>query len=274
MFLAIRKGDFWMKYSKKIGVPAFVSEEYEEKMNKYCLLIPVINEGERIKNELLRAKNAGIMKIIDVIICDGNSTDGSVDSALLRSLHVNTLLVKKDEGKQGAQFRMGIWWAMKRGYKGIVTIDGNNKDSIEDVPKFISKLEDGYDYIQGSRFIKGGKAINTPISRLLAVKLIHAPVISITAKHPFTDTTNAYRAYSMKYLEHIKVCPLREVFVSYELLAFLSVRATQLGMKAIEIPVCRTYPKGEKMPTKISPIKGNWKLFTILFSNLFGKYAP
>ena len=26
---------------------------------------------------------------------------------------------------------MGFWWALERGYEGIITIDGNNKDSIE-----------------------------------------------------------------------------------------------------------------------------------------------
>jgi dolichol-phosphate mannosyltransferase len=45
-------------------------------------------------------------------------------------------------------------------------------------------------------------------------------------------------------------------------------------MKVTEIPVCRSYPKDEKTPTKISPIKGNWKLVSILFANLLGKYKP
>ena len=116
---------------------------------------------------------------------------------------------------------MGIWWALQRGYEGIITIDGNNKDSIEDVPKFIEKLEEGYDFIQGSRFVKGGKAVNTPFIRLVSVKLIHAPVISLAARQKFTDTTNAYRAYSVKYLKDERVQPLRDIFMTYELLAYL-----------------------------------------------------
>ena len=64
------------------------------------------------------------------------------------------------------------------------------------------------------------------------------------------------------------------MFVSYELLAYLSVRATQLGYKACEIPVTRAYPANEKTPTKISPLKGNWLLLKILFKNLFGAYNP
>ena len=144
-----------MLYKGIEGVPDFECEEYYKKKTKYCLCIPIINEGDRIKKELNRAKKAGIDKIVDIIICDAGSTDGSTKKELLTKLGVNTLLIKKGPGKQGAQLRMGIWWALKRGYEGIITIDGNNKDSIEDVPNFIRKLDEGYDFVQGSRYVKG-----------------------------------------------------------------------------------------------------------------------
>ena len=180
---------------KHCGVPEFTCIEYQKRMKDYVVLIPIINEGDRIIKELKRAYLNKVFEYADIVICDGDSTDGCTEEKFLRKLKVNTLLVKQDVGKQGAQLRMGFWWALERGYKGIITIDGNNKDSIEDVPKFIEKLQEGYGFIQGSRFIRGGKAINTPLIRLVSVKLIHAPVISITAHHRFTDTTNAYRAY-------------------------------------------------------------------------------
>ena len=94
----------------------------------------------------------------------------------------------------------------------------------------------------------------------------------MTAGQRFTDTTNAYRAYSARYLFDERVGIFRDVFMTYELLAYLSVRATQLGMKACEIPVTRAYPKEGKTPTKISPLKGNIELIKILFANLFRKY--
>lgn len=256
------------------GVPKYECEEYAPKQREYCVLIPIINEGERIHRELKRAQKAKISDVADIIICDGGSTDGCTDEETLRKLDVNTLLVKQDVGKQGAQLRMGMHFALERGYRGIITIDGNDKDSIEDVPKFIEKLLEGYDLVQGSRFIKGGKAINTPKSRLIAVKLIHAPMISLTAHQRFTDTTNAYRAYSARYLKDKRVDIFRDVFMTYELLAFLSVRATQIGMRACEIPVTRAYPKTGKTPTKISPLKGNMELIKILFANFRGAYNP
>ncbi len=263
-----------MIHEKKVGVPKYESFEYAEKKKEYVVLIPIINEGQRIIQELSRAKEYRVSDYADIVICDGGSTDGCTEETQLRNLDVNTLLVKQDTGKQGAQLRMGFSWALDRGYEGIITIDGNNKDSIEDVPHFIEKLKEGYDLIQGSRFIKGGKAINTPFIRTLSVKLIHAPAISLTAHQRFTDTTNAYRAYSRRYLMDERVQPLRDIFMTYELLAYLSVRATQIGMRACEIPVTRAYPKTGKTPTKISFFKGNSELLKILFRNMHGAYNP
>lgn len=263
-----------MEYTKQAGVPAFASTEFRKKTSEYVILIPIINEGERIHKELFRALKHQVTEVADIVICDGGSTDGYTEEDKLRKLQVNTLLIKQDSGKQGAQLRMGIWWALQRGYKGIITIDGNNKDSIEDIPRFIEKLKEGYDLIQGSRFVTGGRAINTPFVRLISVKCIHAPIISLTAHHWFTDTTNAYRAYSARYLQDTRVQPLRDIFMTYELLAYLSVRATQIGYRACEIPVTRAYPKKGKTPTKISFFKGNGELMKILLKNAVGAYNP
>ena len=265
----------YLKENKNIlGVPNFISNEIQNKKQKYCLCIPIINESDRIHKLLKRAQKNGIDQIVDIIICDGDSTDGSTDLKTLESLGVNTLLTKKDSGKQGAQLRMGFWFALERNYDAILTIDGNNKDSIESVPLFIKKMEEGYDFIQGSRYVAGGKAINTPFIRHFAVKFIHSPIISLTAKHKFTDSTNAFRAYSKKYLTHPKVQLFRAIFITYELLAYLSVRASQLGLKVGEVPVERTYPKQGKTPTKISFFKGNSNLIKILWNNYKGKFNP
>lgn len=263
-----------MRMENLPGVPDFDREEFAPKNSRWCLLIPIINEGRRILEELTRAKSAGVPEACDIILCDGGSTDGSTGPARLQQLGVNTLLVKRGPGRQGAQLRCGLWLAAQRGYDGVLTIDGNNKDSIEDVPRFIAKLEEGYDMVQGSRFVKGGKAVNTPLVRWLSVRLLHAPVISLTAHHHFTDTTNNFRAYSARYLAHPAVQPLRDIFTGYELLAYLSVRAGQLGLRCCEVPVTRAYPKGEKTPTKISFFKGNGQLLKILFVNWRGGYAP
>ncbi len=256
------------------GVPDYDCFEFLPKQSEYCLLIPIINEKKNITLQLKRAAEYAVGNMVDIIICDGGSTDGGTDHRLLQELSVNTLVVKKGEGRQGAQLRCGFHLAMERKYKGVLTIDGNNKDSIEHCDRIIDCLKRGYDFVQGSRYVPGGVAENTPKFRHYAVTLIHAPVISLTAGKRFTDTTNNFRGYSMRYLKHPEVKPLRSVFSGYELLAYLSVRAAQLGMSCCEVPVRRSYPKTGKTPTKISPIKGNIDLFRILLLNATGRYKP
>ena len=256
------------------GVPAYREVEMAGRESAYCLLIPVINEGGRIVSELEKAKAAGVPDMVDVCICDGGSTDGSVEPALLAELGVNTLLTKIGPGKQGAQLRMGISWALARGYDGVVTVDGNDKDSVECVPLFVDALMRGYGFVQGSRFASGGAAVNTPLSRYLALRLVHAPVVSLGAGFPYSDTTNAFRGYSAEFLSDPRVAPLRDVFQGYELLAYLSVRAPRLGYRVCEVPVVRSYPEKGKTPTKISPIRGNLELMRALLHAAAGGYAP
>lgn len=253
-------------------IPSFKTFEFTPKKNRYCVCIPVINEGQKFQKQILEMSH--LKKCVDIIICDGGSSDDSVNENFLKKCGVRTLLVKTDKGKLSAQLRMGYAYALLQGYDGIITIDGNGKDDPATIPDFIHTLDKGFDFVQGSRFISGGLAINTPLSRLFAIKLIHAPIISLLAQFHYTDTTNGYRAYSKKFLTDHRVAPFRKIFDTYELLAYLSVKAPRLGFRTIEIPVTRAYPKAKKIPTKISPLRGNLKLLKILFSLALGKYNP
>ena len=114
-----------IEYERKAlqGVPDYRAAELLPKRSDYCLLIPVINEGARILTELGRAQTAGVDTLCDIVICDGGSTDGSMKLDTLQLYGVNTLLTKTGPGKQGAQLRMGIYFALNRGYNGVLTIE-------------------------------------------------------------------------------------------------------------------------------------------------------
>ncbi|AGH82502.1 dolichyl-phosphate beta-D-mannosyltransferase [Psychromonas sp. CNPT3] len=251
-------------------IPKYEEVFSSEKKHDFCVAIFVINEGDKLHKQLLRMKNANLL--VDIIISDGGSTDGSTNTKKLEELGVNTLLIKKEIGKLGSQMRIAFSWAIEHGYKGVVVIDGNNKDSIENINDFVDKLKMGYDHIQGSRFIPGGKAINTPRSRLLGLKILHIPMIRLASGFKYTDTTNGFRAYSTKLLLSDNMAVFRDVFTSYEYHYYLAIESARQGYRCIEIPVTRTYPKG-KVPTKISPIKGNLSLIKTLFCTCLGKYS-
>lgn len=252
-------------------VPTYQSLLWRGRKHSYCVVIPVINEGARIQSLLERMKTAGIEGQADIIIVDGGSTDGSLALDRLQEKGVAGLLLKTAVGKLSAQLRCAYAFALEQGYQGIVTIDGNDKDDPQAIPQFIQALESGVDFVQASRYVSGGVAENTPASRDLAIRLIHAPMLSLFSGFKWTDTTQGFRAYSRKMLLDPQVAPFRGVFSTYELLAYLSYRAPKLGYRCVELPTVRRYPKGE-VPTKISSVKGNLSVLGVLIKACFGGY--
>jgi glycosyltransferase involved in cell wall biosynthesis len=253
-------------------IPAYKTHEFAPKRADYCICVFVINENGKLHKQLEMMRTYS--RDVDIVVADGGSTDGSTDLAVLESLSVNTLLVKTGTGKLGAQMRMAFDWALNRGYRGVLCIDGNGKDGPDAISLFISKLADGFDHIQGSRFIPGGITENLPFSRYVGVRFVHSPLVSLAAGFRYTDTTNGFRAYSRRFLEDPRVAVFREEFAGYELHYYLAIRAARLGFKVCEVPVARRYPNYGPVPTKISPIRGNLRVLKCLFAACLGRYNP
>jgi hypothetical protein len=211
-------------------------------------------------------------ELVDLIIADGGSTDGSLTEELMREVNASALLVKTGTGKLSAQMRMAMDYCMTEGYDGIIVIDGNGKDGLDAIPNFVEALEAGWDHLQGSRFIPGGHHENTPLTRYLAVNLLHAPMISLASGFRYTDTTNGFRAYSRKLItdQHINI--FRPCFDRYQLHYHLAIEAVKRGYKVKEIPVSRTYPATGITPTKIKGFSGLFAVLRQLTEVCLGKF--
>lgn len=253
-------------------LPSFDVAVHAARLHPHALVIPVINEGERIRSQLLRIQESKLP--VDVIVADGGSIDGSLDPLFIVGAGVRAVLTKTGPGRLGAQLRMAYAWCLREGYEGIVTIDGNGKDGVGAVTDMVAKLQEGYDYVQGSRYLPGGLAENTPLERTIANRAIHAPLLSLAGRHWFTDTTNGFRAYSRRYLLDPRVQPFRDVFQHYELLFYLTVRAGQIGMKVAQLPVQRRYPAGMPTPTKIAGLSGKIKVLRQTLAAALGHFSP
>lgn len=252
-------------------VPEFQADLLAEKTSRYCVIVFVINEGDKVRKQLATMKQLQLG--FDVVVADGGSTDGSLDLSYLREHGVRALLTKTGIGKLSAQMRMALAWAMRESYGGVIVVDGNGKDDVSAIPEFVRLLDAGYDHIQGSRFIPGGQAINTPLIRMVALKLLHAPLISLASRKRHTDTTNGFRAYSARLIVDPEVAVFRDVFVTYELHYHLAIESARLSrFRTVETPVTRAYPSSGKTPTKISPIRGNSHVLAVLFRAVTGRY--
>lgn len=253
-------------------VPTYRVDRFRPKEHDWCVGIPVINEGRRIRAQLEEMASCHLG--VDVVLADGGSTDGSLDGGFLDGVGVTALLTKTGPGRLSAQLRVLFAWALDEGYRGIITIDGNGKDGLDGIPRVQSALEGGFDFVQGSRFVPGGVADNTPWDRWVGLRLIHAPAISFAARHWYTDTTNGLRGWTAEVLRDPRVAPLRDVFEDYNLHYYLSVRVPRVGYRVTEVPVRRSYPHGVPTPTKIGGLRARWRVVQQLAKAVTHGYDP
>ena len=245
--------------------------ELHPRCTKYAVLIPVLNEGQTILAQLKRMRDGKCP--VDVILSDGGSQDGSTELNRLSQLGVRSLLVSDQLGL-GSALRHGISYALEQGYEGVITIDGNGKDGVESIPRFVELLNDGYDFIQGSRFVAGGKFENTPLDRYLGIRWFIAPLMSFASGFRFTDPTNGFKGLSRALLSDPRMALMRAELSSYNFQFYLNYRAPLLGLRVMEVPVSRVYPKTGPTPTKIVGLRHRTKLVAEFLWTILGYYNP
>lgn len=250
-------------------LPAFKEFIYADRLHDYALVIAGLDEGQRNEGRRMLARIRAASMPVDVIIADGGSTDGSLHAEAMLAPEVSAVLVKIGSGKLSALLRMAYAWCLRRGYQGIITLDGNGGDCVEALSSMVKRLAEGYDYVQGSRYLR-----NTPVDRSLANRFVHAPLLGLAAGHRFTDTTNGFRAYSRRYLLDSRVKPFRDEFQDCELLYYLAMRAGQIKARIVDVPVARHDPAGGPLPTRISTVSSKLRLLGQTVDVVTGGFTP
>ena len=154
----------------------------------------------------------------------------------------------------GNAIRMGLEHGKANNYDIAVVMAGNGKDNPKEIPKFTKKIEEGYHYIQGSRFLKGGSFEGLPFVRKIIVRMW--PIFwSIITWRKQTEVTNGFRCYRLSILDDPKINLYQEWLNGYALEYYIHYRAlTNKKCSCTEIPVTKIYQE-KKNYTKIRPYK-------------------
>jgi dolichol-phosphate mannosyltransferase len=118
---------------------------------------------------------------------------------------------------------------------------------------------EGYDYIQGSRYLTGGKHANLPLFRRIAIPIFTWLVYLLTG-YRGTDATCGYRAYRLDLVNLPGVDVWQEWLDRYELEFYLHYYAMKKKLRIKEVPVSMLYPKSMKNYSKIRAITGWWSM--------------
>lgn len=227
---------------------------------RLILVVPAFDEegkiGEVVRKALTRAPFLDTVLVVDDGSRDATAREAESAGATVLKHAVNT-------GAGGA-IRTGCEYAAEHGYDIIVVEGGDDQDD----PAFIERLvgpiiNDGYDFVQGSRYLYG--KLDIPAFRLITTKG-YSVFFSLAAGRRVTDASNGFRAYRTAILKTIN---LRQQWLEqYELEPYLLLQTLKQGYRFKEVPVPKYWPKG-KSYSKMVPFKSWWSITRpILYSLL------
>lgn len=228
----------------------------EEILNDRILaVLCAYNEGNKIGKALERFDRP---YVTEVIVIDDGSTDATSRVALGKGVKV----IKHDQRRgAGAAIKTAIKYARENRFDILVILAGNDKDRPEEIPCLLKPIiEEGYDFVQGSRYLKGGSYGNMPFYRQIATRFMHPLLFSLVTGRWITDSTNGFRAIRLSIFDDRRINIHQDWLDKYELEPYIFYKAIKLSYKVKEVPVTKIYPPKELGYTKMKPITGWWSI--------------
>jgi len=187
----------------------------------------------------------------DVLVVDDGSPDGT--AAIVKSMQQEfecRLHMLERSGKQGlgTAYIHGFRWALERDYGYVFEMDADFSHNPMDLERLLKACsEQGGDMSIGSRYCKGGKVEDWPITRWMMSYFASFYVRTVLWMN-IKDTTAGFKCYSRKVLEKIELNEIR--FVGYAFQIEMKYTAYKLGFKIIEVPI--TFKDRELGQSKMS----------------------
>lgn len=213
------------------------------------------NEGDKLRVTLDRFPDG---RSYDVLVVDDGSTDGSLEGVERRGFK---LIRNTGNEGLGASIRKAFRYALENDYDCIVIMAGNGKDDPNEIGRLLWPIaNDGCDFVQGSRFLKGGAYGNMPFYRLLATRYVHPLVFSTLSGTLVTESTNGFRAFKTSILRDPRIDWGQSWLDQYELEQYLHFKVATLGYARVEVPVSKIYPSKGRGYTKVKAFTGWWSM--------------
>lgn len=170
-------------------------------MEKTIIVMPVANEEETIGATLQGIIDFGYDNLLIYPVIDAYSKDRTEE--IIRSFEstgkVKCIFYEKSTGVISCYLE-GYRQALNDGAARVIEMDGGGSHLPSELPQFIEALDEGYECVWGSRFIKGGGMEHDPLyRRVLSGGGTFLSNIVLGTK--LKDMTSGYEAFSRHVLE-------------------------------------------------------------------------
>jgi glycosyltransferase involved in cell wall biosynthesis len=188
------------------------------------IVIPAFNEADTLGSmvEAIGQTFSGLSLRYEIVFVDDGSHDGSwqeMSRLAAQDAHVVCGRLRRNFGKATA-LMTGI--GLARG-EIIITMDADLQDDPKEIPRFLEKLNEGYDLVSGWK-----ERRQDPPSKTLPSRLFNWVTAKVSGV-PLRDFNCGFKAYRSEVFRDIKLYG--------ELHRYIPVLAHSLGYKVAEIAV-------------------------------------
>jgi glycosyltransferase involved in cell wall biosynthesis len=185
------------------------------------LVIPVRNEARNIAWVLEQIAD----DVDEIILVDGDSTDATLITA--RRYRPDIKVVPQDGAGKGSALRTGFLAATG---DIIVMMDADGSMAPQEIRHYLHFLNNGYDFVKGSRFTGGGGSLDITRFRRLGNRFLLA-VFNTLYDADLTDLCYGYCAFHRRYLDVLALTA-----TGFEIEAEMTTRAMKAGLRVAEVP--------------------------------------
>ncbi|MDO8619225.1 MAG: GtrA family protein [Candidatus Daviesbacteria bacterium] len=208
---------------------------------KVVVVTPTFNEKGSIEKviDLILEQNGKIPGFdIHVLVSDSHSPDGTgeiVKKIAAKNMKVHFLDV----------YERGLGLAIIKGYEYaldklnadvLMQIDADLQHNPNEIPLFLEKIAVGFEYVQGSRYIKGGE---NRISITRQIFSFGASLICrvMTGIWQISDFTPSYKAYDKNLYLRMNLSAIPWEGTTFLIQPAAIVEADRAGAKMAEVPI-------------------------------------
>ena len=224
-----------------------------------CVVMASWNEEGKVGHGVEAVSN----QIVDSVLVVDN---GSTDLTSFEAKNAGAIVIDHPNNLgAGGGYRTGWLYGSVKKFDLIVELAGDNQDVPSEIPRAVDKLiDDNLDYVQGSRWLAGGKRENMTISRTI-LTWVYSLLFRILFRKKITDATNGFRVFRREVLDNPKLNLWQDWLLQYEMEPYLLIQTCRAGYKVSEVPVTKRYHQDMKDNTKMVPFKSWWSILRPLF---------
>ena len=226
----------------------------------FSLVIPAYNEEESIE-ETIAAIDACFQRAavpVEILVVNDNSPDST--EAVLQDLCQKYPSLRY----VNSHYPNGFGFAVRCGLEqfsgdAVAIVMADASDDPEDMLNYYNLLQQGYDCVFGSRFVKGGRVIDYPGHKLLVNRMANL-FVRVLFGHRSNDTTNAFKAYRREVIDGIQ--PL--LSHHFNLTVEIPLKAIVRGYSYAVVPISWRNRKAGVSKLKLQEM-GSRYLFIVLY---------